>query len=298
MTWEGSQLERLVSLGLTVYAIDLPGHGQSDGEPRAHFAHFDDLPNAVLQFCREHVVPEAAARALPLFLYGQSMGGTTVLRAAQLASESTLGYPIAGMVCSAAAISSERLKRQVPRALQLVVSLAAWFSPESQSAIASGPNGIDPAAYARELATEPTHYHGNPTWGLVSEILRVTSGFMKDGGAHALQAVCVRSLLAIHSRTDSLTEWEGSVALFDRAVASRKCLVLLRGVRGEVAGEVRCEMGGQPAPDSARPWHASMLDLPLWHNLTREPGGEALADAIARWVQQEALQCRRQDVYT
>ena len=166
-------------------------------------------------------------------------------------------------------------------------------APASQSAIRSGPNGIDDKTYGRELSTEPTHYRGNPTWGFIRELLAVTGRFM-GSGAGALEAVRVRSLLAVHSRTDSLTEWRGSEALYERAAAARKCLVLLRGVRGEAAGEVRCQVEGEPphtaASSAAALWSESgVLELPLWHNLTREPGGEALADAIARWVRQEAL---------
>ena len=110
--------------------------------------------------------------------------------------------------------------------------------------------------------------------------------FMASGG---LEAVRVRSLLAVHSKADTLTQWRGSEALFARATAARKALVLLRGIGRDGHGEVRHTVDGSSAPADESIWDRHVLDLPLWHNYTREPGGDALGHAIAQWLRQEAL---------
>ena len=284
--WEGSQIERLVSAGLSVFAIDLQGHGQSDGV-RAHVQRFDDLPKDVLQFCRERVVPELRSSNLPLYLYGQSLGGAVVARLAQLGNGAIDGYPLAGLVCGAPAIALQPhgQDRQSPL-VRLVLALAAFLVPERPMPVGSGPNGIDPEGYPRECQSEPTHYSGNPRFGFVHQLLEQSMRFMASGG---LEAVRVRSLLAVHSKADTLTQWRGSEALFARATAARKALVLLRGIGRDGHGEVRHTVDGSSAPADESIWDRHVLDLPLWHNYTREPGGDALGHAIAQWLRQEAL---------
>ena len=289
--WDGSVLAQLLSKGLSVYGIDQRGHGQSDGL-RAYVDHFDDLPTDLLQFLREFVVPELTTEQLPLFLYGQSLGGAVVLRAAQLADGVVDGHPITGIVCGAPLVSAGS---SLSAALRLAVGIMGTLLPTYSSTFASGPNGIDNELYAQEIASEPTHFHGNPRWGFIRQVLMICSRFMRANGRGALETVRVRSLLTVHSRADGLTEYRGSEALYARASATRKTLVLLRGIDRDGKGrpgEAMATVDGLAVPVNAGPWHRGVLDLPLWHNLTREPGGEVLADAIAQWVRGEAIAAR------
>jgi hypothetical protein len=52
--WKGCVLSELLERGLSLYLIDLQGHGQSDSArgARAYFERFDDLPRDVLQYAR------------------------------------------------------------------------------------------------------------------------------------------------------------------------------------------------------------------------------------------------------
>ena len=63
-----------------------------------------------------------------------------------------------------------------------------------------------------------------------------------------------------------------------RVLHQQKMAPVAHGRVGEARGEV-----------DERIWTEAVLSLPLWHNLTREPGGSALAAAIAQWVRAEAL---------
>lgn len=68
---------RMAALGISTYALDLRGHGNSDGR-RGHVPSFDVYLQEVDRFRRE--VEGLAAFRVPLFLLGQSMGGLIALR--------------------------------------------------------------------------------------------------------------------------------------------------------------------------------------------------------------------------
>jgi lysophospholipase len=68
---------RLASLGIATYAMDLRGHGLSDGR-RGHVPAFDVYLQEVDRFRRE--VEGLAGGRPPLFLLGHSMGGLIALR--------------------------------------------------------------------------------------------------------------------------------------------------------------------------------------------------------------------------
>ena len=309
--WDGSVLSELHHRGVSLYLLDLQGHGQSDSarDVRAHVERFDDYPRDVLQFARELVIPDlrchisSETRPPPLFLYGQSLGGGIVVRASQLCQGVVAdGWPLHGLICGAPLIS---VAPEMPQAVVRLFYLIASVIPTRQSHVASPPNGIDDAVYQRELRTEPTHYHGNPRWGFLRELKRLSEGFLAPGGgADALESVRCTALLAINSYSDTLVSWRGAEALFERAChVRRKTLVLLRGIQPAIApvdarsGVVRTviDQVEQTAVDNTI-WSSDVLELPLWHNLTREPQGKRLARAIALWVQHEcelaAARCR------
>ena len=68
---------RMVSWGFSCYALDLRGHGLSEGR-RGHTPHFDTFLQDLDRFRRE--VQGLADVRLPLFLLGHSMGGLICLR--------------------------------------------------------------------------------------------------------------------------------------------------------------------------------------------------------------------------
>jgi lysophospholipase len=69
--------ERLASWGISTYALDLRGHGLSDGR-RGHVPSFDVFLQEVDRFRRE--VEGLADFRVPVFLLGHSMGGLIALR--------------------------------------------------------------------------------------------------------------------------------------------------------------------------------------------------------------------------
>lgn len=69
--------QRMAANGINVYALDLRGHGQSEGR-RGHAHRFDAFLQDVERFRREVECITAGAR--PLFIFGHSMGGLITLR--------------------------------------------------------------------------------------------------------------------------------------------------------------------------------------------------------------------------
>ena len=296
--WDGSVLSELLARGVSLYLLDLQGHGQSDSArgARAHVECFDDYAHDVLQFAREIVIPELRdlrhiCPPPPLFLYGQSLGGGIVVRVSQLSAGHISGYPIHGLVCGAPLI---QIGSSLPRRTVWKVRILSWLWPTRMSDWPTSLNGIDPEAYARELAHEPTHYHGGIRLQLFSEVKRVSDGFVgPSDGPLALENVHATALLTCISYADQLVEWQGAQALYERACrVRRRTLVLVKGMARtglpDRAGAARTIAdGAEPVAADRSIWSDEVLSLPLWHNLTREPQGERLARAIAEWVEGE-----------
>ena len=106
------------------------------------------------------------------------------------------------------------------------------------------------------------------------------AGFMDDGG---LEDLGCGALLVLHSRADAMCSLAGSEALFERAGAARRTLVVLKGLGGAEPGLLR-----EAGADSGDLFPRAVLDLPLFHNLCREPRGEPIGAAIAGWLRREA----------
>jgi alpha-beta hydrolase superfamily lysophospholipase len=79
---------------IAVWAPDHRGHGRSGG-PRGHAPRFEDLPRDFDAFRRQ--VSDEIGPAIPLFLYGHSLGGLIALRYLQTHAE----LPFRGAILSA-----------------------------------------------------------------------------------------------------------------------------------------------------------------------------------------------------
>ena len=78
----------MVEKGFAVYAADLIGHGKSGGK-RGHMLHFEEYLETV------DALIELALKAspgLPVFLYGQSMGGNVVINHALRGTDKVKAY--------------------------------------------------------------------------------------------------------------------------------------------------------------------------------------------------------------
>ena len=297
-TWQGSILQHLVDAGISCYAIDLQGHGESEGARglRGFFERFDDLAEDVLLL--HDVVKKETGGALPIFWCGASMGGAVAGRAAQM-----LPHSAAGLVMLAPMISLEKVAEKAilgpirNRHLKPVAGFLSWLLPtlplikKSDSVLAQQ---LD-----QEFRADVTNYTGSVRVRVAHHFDMICRNFLKADCALSLEKIECPSMLTLHANADTMTEPAGSVSLFERATCARKTLVLISGPDGApglqrmiVDGVTKDLNGGGLKTRSSTSKAAAALrelhGLNMWHSITTEPGCHKVAQAVAHWVVEEA----------
>jgi alpha-beta hydrolase superfamily lysophospholipase len=202
----------LVAHGYAVYALDLRGHGRSDGEPiliRQFDHHLDDA---------EQLLREIQARhpGCPVFLLGHSMGGAIAARLAIRRRPE-----IRGLVLSAAAI------RVAGHLFPLIRHLAAVLSvvlPRLRLVrVGTSRLSRDPQVVA-EFRQDPLVYNGKFPVRTGAEILRAARELHHE--LHALET----PVLILHGTGDWITDPRGSCELYEQAQSRDKTLKLYDGL--------------------------------------------------------------------
>jgi len=205
--------------GYAVYALDLRGHGRSDGD-RALIRSFDEYLDDL-----ELLIGRVAARepGKPLFLFGHSMGGAI---AALLTI--TRPTPARGLVLSAPAVLIAGNLFPVLR------RLAAFFSVvwPTLRVTRMGCRFIsrDPAVVAA-FKNDPLVFHGRFPVRTGAEILRAANRLQTSMEAVRLP------LLILHGTADFVTDPNGSRQLYAGAASADKTLRLYPGLYHEVLSE-------------------------------------------------------------
>jgi acylglycerol lipase len=205
--------------GYAVYAVDLRGHGRSDGD-RALIRTFDDyLDDAEMLLARV----AAAQPGKPLFLLGHSMGGSVAALLAILRPPN-----VRGMILSAPAVLVAGGIFPVLRRLASVVSVV-W---PTLRLVRLGCRFIsrDPAV-VEGFKNDPLVFHGRFPVRTGAEILRAAKRI--QAGAKDLTL----PLLILHGTGDFVTDPRGSRLLASRAGSADKTLRLYNGLYHEVFSE-------------------------------------------------------------
>jgi len=297
-TWDDSILAHLVAAGLSVYAIDLQGHGESEGARglRGFFEHFDDLSDDVLLLHDE--VARETGSGLPIFWLGTSMGGAVAARAAQMLQKQTRPHALAGLVMLAPMISLEKVAEKIlwgpirNRHLKPVAGFLSWLLPalplikKSDSVLAQQ---LDD-----EFRADVTNYTGSVRVRVAHHFDLACREFLREGGPQSLEKIECAAMLVLHANADTMTEPAGSISLFERASCGRTALVLISGPDGEpgtcrtsVDGAVSSGLdgcGGGAAAAALR----ELRGLNMWHSITTEPGFDKVSKAVAAWIAEEA----------
>lgn len=209
-------LPHLLAAGVTVYAIDMPGHGRSPGRRGAVDASkAADLHLAARRRLRE--------QPLPVFLYGHSLGGlvtvTSVLR-------DTSG--VRGVI-----LSSPMLYRREGAALAFLANALAAIAPAA-GIVKPDLGTISALPEEVELAKRDTMiYHGRLPNIVASTAVKLTRSNRKHYPRwHS-------PVLVLHGTSDRATDPEGS-RRFHAAIAARdKTLHLVEGGYHELLNDVR-----------------------------------------------------------
>ena len=205
--------------GYAVYAMDLRGHGRSEG-PRALIRTLDEYLDDVELLLKRVAIRQPGK---PVFLFGHSMGGAIV---------ALLGIvrppPVRGLILSAPAVLVAGGGVPVLRRLAAMASMV-W---PTLRLVRMGCSRIsrDPAV-VEAFRNDPLVFHGRFPVRTGAEILRAAQRI--QAGANRLTL----PLLVLHGTGDAVTEPRGSRLLVARAGSANKTLRLYSGLYHEVLSE-------------------------------------------------------------
>jgi len=231
-----STAEVLAGRGFAVSAMDLRGHGKSDG-PRCWIRGFDEYLRD-LDTLFDRVIRRAAGK--PLFVLGHSLGGLiTVLWYIRRQSNLPLPRPregrgaredanLGGLILSGPAL---QVGQQLFPWLRHLARLGSVLFPRLRLVRMGGRSiSRDPAVVA-EFRDDPLVFHGRFPVRTGAEILR--AGGLVRAEFERLDV----PLLILHGTADRVAAVETSQELFQRAAATDKTLRLYPGLYHEVLNE-------------------------------------------------------------
>lgn len=205
--------------GYAVYAVDLRGHGESEGSP-SFIRTFDEHLADVALF-----VDRVRSRQPdgPLFLFGHSMGGA-ILALWAITRQPRVG----GLVLSAPPV---RVGGNMFPILRRLAGIFSRLAPRLRiTRLGSGMLSRDPEVVA-QFRGDPLVFHGRFPVRTGAEILRAGRRIE----AHAEDLLC--PVLLLHGTGDVVTDPAGTEALFTRAHSHDKTLKLYPGLYHDLLHE-------------------------------------------------------------
>ncbi|KAJ0983669.1 hypothetical protein J5N97_011924 [Dioscorea zingiberensis] len=209
----------LARSSFSCFALDLPGHGLSQGL-RAFVPDVD----AVVEDCISYfdsVRRRSEYRDLPCFLYGESMGGAICLLI-HLRDLTTRwnGAILAAPMCKI----SDNIRPRWP--IPQILTFVAKFLPTLP--IVPTADLVDKSVKVEKkriiAACNPLRYRGRPRLGTVLELLRVT-----DDLSSKLFEVSL-PFLVLHGSADVVTDPSVSQALYEGARSEDKTIKIYEGM--------------------------------------------------------------------
>jgi alpha-beta hydrolase superfamily lysophospholipase len=209
----------LAAEGCAVHALDLVGHGLSEG-PRGHVGAFDDFLgdlDAFLALCR------AEHNGLPVFVLGHSMGGLIVAAWAQRSRPD-----VAGLILSGPAL----VAGEVPARWQIaLLQLLRRVLPRLRM-----PRPIAPEALSRDPEVGRA-YVADPL--IFQHMTLSLAGSLFEAGGRTLGSAAKIEVptLLLHGEDDPLVLASGSRQFFEQLGTSGSDLRIYPGLRHEIFNE-------------------------------------------------------------
>ena len=211
----------LLPIGMSVWALDLRGHGRSEGK-RGHIMSFDEYISDVLSLV--NVMRQSRKEEIKCFLLGHSMGGLIVV-------DFALRYPqlVDGLVVSSPSLG---LAMKVPFVKKVLGNLMSSVFPSFT--IGNG------------LAISMLSHDERAVWGYAEDPLvhdrvsaRWFTEFLKamervNSGAKSLKTPVLMQL----AQDDRLTDPVVSEAFFENLTVRDKTLRVYQGLYHEIYNEV------------------------------------------------------------
>ncbi len=211
----------LAGRGFAVHALDLRGHGESDGEPvlvRSFEEFLDDL-DAFLARVR------AQSAGRQLFLLGHSMGGGIVA-----ASLATRHPDVRGAVLSGAVLPTGSGGVWQSLMMRVMIALGRLAPKLKLRALAAESVSRDPAV-VKLYDSDPLNFRGKMPAGTAGAMMSAVRTIERHAGAIA------DPLLILHGTADALTSPDGSRWLFEHVASTDKTLKLYEGLYHEILNE-------------------------------------------------------------
>ena len=195
--------EFFVQRGCAVIALDLRGHGRSDGA-RGFIRHWADYREDVATLV---ALGAELAMDLPLFLVGHSLGGLIAIDYAQQHPEG-----IRGLIVMGPALGTISVPRYLVWLSRLLSRIWPTFSLETQ--LNSAAMSRDPVAVAR-LEADPL-VHGRGSARLGTEVFQAIDRVRKNAWSLSLP------ILIQHGDDDTVAHPDGSRKFFDALTLADK----------------------------------------------------------------------------
>lgn len=211
--------EYLNARGYVTEALDLRGHGRSDGV-RVHVHSFNEYLNDLDRFLKN---VRARNPGLPVVLLGHSMGGGIA------ALYVVARHPdLAGIILSGPAIGSDFIK--LPWSRRLILMLMSVAPRLRLPSLPASAVSRDPEV-VRKYEEDPLVFRGGATVAHARAGVRALSRGAREMELFELP------LLIVHGTADALVPVAGSEELNQRAQSSDKTLKLYQDLYHEVLNE-------------------------------------------------------------
>jgi acylglycerol lipase len=205
-----SAAEVLARRGYAVHALDLRGHARSEGV-RVYVRAFDEYVSDVDAFVKR---VRKAESALPMFLFGHSMGGAIVTTLVE-----TRRPRLQGLVLSGAALKVNALPFKI-----LGTMITDGIAPEAPVFQLDLAQFSRDAAVVKEGSTDPLVYQGAAPARTAAELIDAI-----DRMRGRFETLTV-PLLVMHGGADKVTPPSGSRELYERARSEDKTLAIYEGL--------------------------------------------------------------------
>ncbi|CAL5345995.1 hypothetical protein CsSME_00030552 [Camellia sinensis var. sinensis] len=209
----------LAQHGFACFALDLEGHGQSNGL-KAFLPDVDLVVDDCLNFFKFITTQNPQFQNLPKFLSGESLGGAICLLIHFKNPSSFNGAILMAPMCKI----SDKVKPRWP--LPEILTFFAKFAPTLP--VVPTADLLDKSVKVPEkkviAGMNPMRYNGKPRLGTVKELLRVTD--------YVSKRLCDVSIpfIVIHGSADAVTDPDVSRELYEQAKSEDKTLKIYDGM--------------------------------------------------------------------
>ncbi|KAL7606818.1 caffeoylshikimate esterase [Lactuca sativa] len=210
----------LAGNGYACFALDMEGHGRSEGL-KAFVPNVDDVVADYLAFFSSVVTStDANYQNLPKFLFGESMGGAICLLIECKRPKFFDGAILIAPMCKI----SDKVRPSWP--IPEILMFVSKFAPSL--AIVPTADLVDKSVKVPEkriiAGMNPVRYTGKPRLGTVVELLRVTEYLSSQ-----LSNVNI-PFIVLHGNADVVTDPEVSKDLYEKAKSKDKSLKIYEGM--------------------------------------------------------------------